>query len=193
MLWSILSKALLISSRTTAVNSFPSIAFKIESVVSIKDVSVEWNLLLPLFWVDSHWILCKLTNFNYWLQAQYRDWAPGLDGCRHLLWGIPFHAWTDLVNMKYLPSMPFTDNCVCMCLRRVCHNTFACVFGQRRQLCHIHIRMLFLGLVIQESIDRVHFRYKLFVIICRIHNIALRLASRNSKPQIAWWGIDMHV
>ena len=29
------------SSETTAVNSFSSIAFKIESVVSIKDVSVD--------------------------------------------------------------------------------------------------------------------------------------------------------
>ena len=43
-----LSNALLMSSRITAVNFFLSIADKIVSVVWIKDVSVECHCLFPL-------------------------------------------------------------------------------------------------------------------------------------------------
>ena len=51
--WLIVSKALLISSKTTAVTFFSSIALKRVSVVRIKEVSVECNFLLPLSRVDN--------------------------------------------------------------------------------------------------------------------------------------------
>ena len=62
-----MSNALLIARYTTAVIFFRSIAWKIESVVEISNVSVECQFLLPLCFTDI--LLLDVRNGVSWFNT----------------------------------------------------------------------------------------------------------------------------
>ena len=89
--WSILSKALLRSRRTTAVSFFLSMAFRISSVVWMTDVSVECHCLFPLCLDDKRPLESRYDVSWLWATRSQTLERTGSNEIGLLLFGISWY------------------------------------------------------------------------------------------------------
>ena len=93
--WSILSKALLRSRRTTAVSFFLSMAFRISSVVWMTDVSVECHCLFPLCLDDKRPLESRYDVSWLWATRSQTLERTGSNEIGLLLFGISWSNWNN--------------------------------------------------------------------------------------------------